>query len=95
MTTTPARFPCGCPSPPGTRITDQPGHDAWHELVREQTGIDRGPVDAATLRAVRGFLTGTPSMETVTDARHRKSGKRASGAQRRAAHEGDAYEASH
>ena len=75
---------CGCPIGPGRTITDPARHEEWHALVVEQGG-PAGDVSAVTLQAERGFLTGTPN-ETIFDAKARRSGKRSSGAQRRAAH---------
>jgi hypothetical protein len=76
-------LPCGCPSGPGSAITDQAAHDAWHTLVVQQGG-PAGAVNADTLQAARGFGTRTAHMETVLDTRARASGKRASGKLREA-----------
>ena len=46
--------PCGCPS--DRRITNSHSHDAYHALVREQTGID-GPATADALQAARGLTS--------------------------------------
>lgn len=75
---------CACPLGPGHTIGDQAAHDAWHALVVEQGGPAE-LVNADTLRAARGFRTGTLTGETILDTRARESGKRASGALRRAA----------
>jgi len=75
---------CGCPQYPGRSVRDQGCHDAWHALVAAQGG-PVGTVDAETLKAARGYKTGTVAGETILDIRARASGKRASGARRRAA----------
>lgn len=79
------RADCGCPTYRGRAITDRALHATFHELV-EQQGGPAGTVDAYTLQAERGFLTGTLTGETLLDRRARASGKRASGALRRASH---------
>lgn len=73
--------PCGCPV--SRRITDQATHDTFHTLVIEQGG-PAGRVDANSLRASRGHITGTLPGETILDTRARQSGKRASGVLREA-----------
>lgn len=74
---------CRCPQYRGVTITDPAKHREWHALVVEQGGPD-GLVNAETLKAARGFKTATVSGETILDVRARESGKRASGALRRA-----------
>lgn len=73
---------CGCLGV----ISDAEVHDAWHKLVEAQTGIQRGPVTIYTLKAARGVGGDTLPGETILDVRARESGKRASGALRRASH---------
>ena len=46
------RTDCGC-SDRGVAARDQAAHAAWHDLVVEQRGPARGPVDLDALRAVR------------------------------------------
>lgn len=74
---------CLCPQHPGRSTNDPVQHEAWHALVVEQGG-PAGLVDAASLQAARGFKTETTTGETILDVRARASGKRASGALRRA-----------
>ena len=73
---------CGCPG----RVVDLDLHAAWHAIVREQTGIERGPVDFYALKSARGYSTPTIAGDTILDVRARESGRRASGEQRRRAH---------
>lgn len=75
---------CECPTYPGRVVSDSERHREWHELVEEQTGLT-GLCDAAALHKARGHGN-TLAMETVLDRRARESGKRASGAMRRASH---------
>ena len=82
--------PCGCKG--GSRIISAEGHARFHALVKEQLGVERGPVDVRLTMAVRGFATATPAMETVLDVRARESGKRASGELRRASRAAEASE---
>lgn len=73
---------CGCPG----LVADEDVHAQWHALVRDQTGIC-GPFSIYGLKAARGVGGDTLPGETVLDARARTSGKRASGALRRASHD--------
>lgn len=75
---------CGCPTTPGRTVTDPERHTAWHALVETQGG-PAGAVDHVTLCAARGFATPTLMSETVLDRRAVESGRRVSGARRRAA----------
>ncbi len=59
--------------------------DAWHRLVAKQGGPTRGPVDLAAMQQLRGMKTEGASAHKI-DERHVRSGKRASGERRRAAH---------
>ena len=74
---------CECPMR-GVVHRDEAVHAAWHAIVVEQGGPD-GPVNHYSLKAARGFKTQTVTGETILDQRARESGKRASGALRRAA----------
>jgi hypothetical protein len=74
---------CECPTHPGRAIADEIRHLAFHKLVIAQGGPG-GLVNHVTLREARGFRTATVTGETILDQRARDSGKRASGALRRA-----------
>lgn len=74
---------CGC-SDRGVRDRDVVAHVAWHALVAEQGGPARGPVDLDALRAARRIRFVPAPTETLLDERVRSSGRRASGALRKA-----------
>lgn len=69
---------CGCPSR-GVVAVDQAAHDRWHALATEQQGVT-----ALYQAGSRQMTVVSLPSETVSDARARLSGKRASAALRRA-----------